>query len=335
MCALATLTSFKVTQIDAPWGIVRGHTEKLWEDRHRQAPQPQQQQQPAPLEFGHVFMAGVGEGGPEAGSRPSPPENNSSDEEQGSGGSVPGRPRKRSKGKPKAPPGPGEASRKPRGRPPGSKNKPKPPVIITRENGNAMRPHVLEVASGHDVWESVADFARRRQRGVCVMGGSGTVTNVTLRQPTTPGATVTIHGRFEIISLSGSYLPPPSPVPPTGLTISFAGASGQVLGGCVAGALMAASPVLVIATSFTGATYDRLPLADDEGPLLQATAVAGPSAMQAPEMAAYNPTAALQSLYNIAPQGGNNPNLNSQQAAQDVLSQWASSGSHAQRPQPY
>lgn len=204
-----------------------------------------------------------------------------------------------------------------------------------------MRPHVLEVASGHDVWESVADFARRRQRGVCVMGGSGTVTNVTLRQSTTSGATVTIHGRFEIISLSGSYLPPPSPVPPTGLTISFANASGQVLGGCVAGALMAASPVLVIATSFTGATYDRLPLADDEaGPLLQVTTAAGAPAMQAPEMASYNPSPALQSLYNIVPQGSNNPNLSSQQAAQlstaqDVLSQWASSGSHAQRPQPY
>lgn len=330
-----------MTQIDAPWGIVRSHPDKFWEERHNRQQQQQQhhQQPPAPLEFGHVFMAGVGEGGTEAGLRPSPPGNNSSDDEQGSGGSVPGRPPKRSKGRPKPPPGAGEPSRKPRGRPPGSKNKPKPPVIITRENGNAMRPHVLEVASGHDVWESVADFARRRQRGVCVMGGSGTVTNVTLRQPTTPGATVTIHGRFEIISLSGSYLLPPLPVPPTGLTISFAGASGQVLGGCVAGALMAASPVLVIATSFTGAIFDRLPLADEE-PLLQVTSAAGAPAMQPSDMVPYNPTTTLQSLYNIVPQGSNNPNLSSQQAAQlstaqDVLSPWASGGGHAQRPQPY
>jgi predicted DNA-binding protein with PD1-like motif len=323
-----TLTSYKVTQIDAPWGIVRGHYEKLWdEQRHKQ----QQQQAPPAENFGHMFMAGVGEGGAEAGSRPSPPGGNSgSDEEQGSGSSVPGRPSKRRKFRTKPPPGPGEPSRKPRGRPPGSKNKPKPPVIITRENGNAMRPHVLEVASGHDVWESVAEFARRRQRGVCVMGGSGTVTNVTLRQPTTPGATVTIHGRFEIISLSGSYLPPPSPTPPTGLTISFAGASGQVLGGCVVGALTAASPVVVVATSFTGATYDRLPLADDEPPL--PTSGAGP-AMQAPDLASFNPSTALQSLYNIVPQGSNpNPQLTT---AQDVLSQWASGGGQAHRPQPY
>ncbi|XP_024364372.1 AT-hook motif nuclear-localized protein 16 isoform X1 [Physcomitrium patens] len=311
-----------MTQIDAPWGIVRARYEKPWEDKHKQA---------APENFGHVCMAGV-EGGTEAGSRPSPQGGNSSDEDQ-SGSSVPGRPRKRSKGKSRPPPGPGEPSRKPRGRPPGSKNKPKPPVIITRENGNAMRPHVLEVASGHDVWESVTDFARRRQRGVCVMGGSGTVTNVTLRQPTTPGATVTIHGRFEIISLSGSYLPPPAPSPPTGLTISFAGASGQVLGGCVAGALTAASPVLVIATSFTGATYDRLPLADDEPPIMQVTTASGAQAMQAPDLSSYNPSTALQNLYNIVPQ--TNPNLASQQAAQDVLNQWASGSGHTQRPQQY
>ncbi|KAF7828563.1 AT-hook motif nuclear-localized protein 23-like [Senna tora] len=37
--------------------------------------------------------------------------------------------------------------RRPRGRPPGSKNKPKPPVIITRESANTLRAHILEVAS--------------------------------------------------------------------------------------------------------------------------------------------------------------------------------------------
>jgi len=197
-----------------------------------------------------------------------------------------------------------------------------------------MRPHVLEVASGCDVGESVAAFSRRRQRGVCVMGGSGTVTNVTLRQHATPGATVTFHGRFEIISLSGSFLQPPSPMSTTGLTISLAGASGQVLGGCVVGALLAASPVLVIATSFTGATYDRLPLDEEEPPpLLQVTASsAGPPAMQqaTTDIAGYNPDP-LQRLYNT--------NLSNQQSGQlttqEVLSQWATGSSHAQRPQPY
>ena len=40
--------------------------------------------------------------------------------------------------------GPGDlVARRPRGRPPGSKNKPKALVIITRENANTPRAHIL------------------------------------------------------------------------------------------------------------------------------------------------------------------------------------------------
>ncbi|KAE9453050.1 hypothetical protein C3L33_15049, partial [Rhododendron williamsianum] len=56
-------------------------------------------------------------------------------------------------------------TRRPRGRPPGSKNKPKPPVFMTRDSPNALRSHVMEVAGGSDVAESIAQFARRRQKG--------------------------------------------------------------------------------------------------------------------------------------------------------------------------
>lgn len=246
-----------------------------------------------------------------------------------------------------------EPGRKPRGRPPGSKNKPKPPIIITRENGQAMRPHILEVAGGCDVSDSVAAFSRRRQRGVCVMGASGTVSNVTLRQPTTPGATVTFHGRFEIISLSGAFLPHPSSAPTTGLTVSLAGVAGQVLGGSVVGTLMAAGPVLVIAASFLGPTYDRLPLDhnDDDAPGAAGLSIGGggsgsgsgqppPLAIQAPEL---NYPAGLQSLYSIVPQQQQQQQNPGPLSTADVLSQWASGGSgshqghhgHNQRPSQY
>lgn len=101
--------------------------------------------------------------------------------------------------------------RRPRGRPPGSKNKPKPPVIITRESANTLRAHILEIGNGCDVFECVSTYARRRQRGICILSGSGTVTNVSIRQPAAAGSVVTLHGRFEILSLSGSFLPPPAP----------------------------------------------------------------------------------------------------------------------------
>ncbi|XP_074329921.1 AT-hook motif nuclear-localized protein 24-like [Apium graveolens] len=161
----------------------------------------------------------------------------------------------------------GENSRRPRGRPAGSKNKPKPPIIITRDSANALRTHVMEIADGCDLMESVATFARRRQRGVCILSGNGTVTNVTLRQPASPGAVITLHGRFEILSLAGSFLPPPAPPAATGLTIYLAGGQGQVVGGSVVGALLASGPVVVMAASFSNAAYERLPLEEEDAAL--------------------------------------------------------------------
>ncbi|XP_071686343.1 AT-hook motif nuclear-localized protein 23-like [Rutidosis leptorrhynchoides] len=162
-------------------------------------------------------------------------------------------------------PGSGDNSgRRPRGRPPGSKNKPRPPVIITRESANTLKAHILEISNGCDVFESVADYARKRQRGICIVSGSGTVNNVTIRQPSATGSVVSLHGRFEILSLSGSFLPPPAPPGATSLTVYLAGGQGQVVGGNVVGALMASGPVIVIAASFTNVAYERLPLEEDE-----------------------------------------------------------------------
>ncbi|PNT69452.1 AT-hook motif nuclear-localized protein 19 [Brachypodium distachyon] len=160
-------------------------------------------------------------------------------------------------------------NRRPRGRPPGSKNKPKPPIFVTRDSPNALRSHVMEVAGGADVADAIAHFSRRRQRGVCVLSGAGTVANVALRQPSAPGgAVVALHGRFEILSLTGTFLPGPAPPGSTGLTVYLAGGQGQVVGGSVVGALTAAGPVMVIASTFANATYERLPLEEeDEGPV--------------------------------------------------------------------
>ncbi|XP_077218732.1 AT-hook motif nuclear-localized protein 17-like [Tasmannia lanceolata] len=68
---------------------------------------------------------------------------------------------------------PVEPGKKLRGRPPGSKNKPKPPIIITKDSESAMRPFVLELSAGCDVIESVSQFAQRRHVGLCVLSGSG------------------------------------------------------------------------------------------------------------------------------------------------------------------
>ncbi|KAI4967927.1 hypothetical protein ZWY2020_010408 [Hordeum vulgare] len=162
------------------------------------------------------------------------------------------------------------------------KNKPKPPIIITRESPNTLRSHVLEIASGADIMEAVATFARRRQRGVSVLSGNGVVDDVTLRQlAAPPGSVVTLHGRFEILSLSGAFLHRRARRN-TGLAVYLAGGQGQVVGGTVIGELVASGPVMVVAATFSNATYERLPLAEEE-PGEAAVAATGSDGMQLPD----------------------------------------------------
>ncbi|CAN4107069.1 unnamed protein product [Withania somnifera] len=155
--------------------------------------------------------------------------------------------------------------RRPRGRPLGSKNKPKPPIVVTKETPNSLKSHVLEIKSGSDIIESIATFANRRGRGVSVLSGSGIVNNVTLRQPAGADGVITLHGRFEILSLSGAFLPAQNyPVGATGVTVYLSGSQGQVVGGNVVGELIASGPVMIIAATFTNATFERLPLEDQD-----------------------------------------------------------------------
>ncbi|CAL0304653.1 unnamed protein product [Lupinus luteus] len=157
------------------------------------------------------------------------------------------------------------AIRRSRGRPTGSKNKPQPPIIINKDSANTLRSHLIEISDGCDIMESVATYARRRQRGVCILSASGAVTNVILRQPASTGAVVTLNGRFDILSLSGSFLPPPAPpAAASSLAIYLGGSQGQVVGGSVVGPLLASGSIIIMAASFGNASYERLPLEEEE-----------------------------------------------------------------------
>ncbi|KAE8659244.1 AT-hook motif nuclear-localized protein 17 [Hibiscus syriacus] len=170
-----------------------------------------------------------------------------------------------------------EIVRRPRGRPPGSKNKPKPPVVITHEPDPAMSPYILEIPGGNDIVEAVSRFSRRKNIGICLLTGSGTVSNVTLRQPSsaTPAATITFHGIFDILSLSATFLSQTTSchVPNT-VSISLAGPQGQVVGGFVAGPLVAAGNVFIVAATFNNPLYHRIP-GEEEGRNTVSSGVAG------------------------------------------------------------
>ncbi|KAF7809988.1 AT-hook motif nuclear-localized protein 8-like [Senna tora] len=142
------------------------------------------------------------------------------------------------------------ASKKHRGRPPGSGKK---QMDALGSAGVGFTPHVILVKAGEDIAAKIMAFSQQGPRTVCILSANGAIGNVSLRQAATSGGTVQYEGRFEIISLSGSFLPYDDNSGRSragGLSVSLAGSDGKVLGGGVAGMLIAASPVQVIVGSF-------------------------------------------------------------------------------------
>ncbi|KAK4422616.1 AT-hook motif nuclear-localized protein 5 [Sesamum alatum] len=149
---------------------------------------------------------------------------------------------------------PGEKAR--RGRPPGTGWKQKLAPLgdwMNSSAGLAFTPHMLHIGAGEDVAAKILAFAQQRPRALCILSGSGSVSAVTLRQPTNNGGTVTYEGRFEILCLSGSYLVAENGGPRNrtgGISISVCSPDGHMIGGAIGGKLIAANLVQVVACSF-------------------------------------------------------------------------------------
>ncbi|KAL7160109.1 hypothetical protein ABFS83_01G072200 [Erythranthe nasuta] len=147
----------------------------------------------------------------------------------------------------------GEKSK--RGRPPGSGWKQQLAPLgdwMNSSAGLAFTPHVLHVGIGEDIAAKLLAFAQQRSRALCIMSATGSVSSITLRQPTS-AATVTYEGRFEILCLSGSYLVSENGGPHNrigGISISVCSPDGHMIGGAIGGRLVAANPVQVVACSF-------------------------------------------------------------------------------------
>ncbi|XP_027103910.1 AT-hook motif nuclear-localized protein 6-like isoform X1 [Coffea arabica] len=119
--------------------------------------------------------------------------------------------------------------------------------------GANFTPHVITVNAGEDVTMKIISFSQQGSRAICVLAANGSISNVTLRQPNSSGGTLTYEGRFEILSLTGSFMPSDNAVAKSrsgGMSVSLAGPDGRVLGGGLAGMLLAAGPVQVVVGSF-------------------------------------------------------------------------------------
>ncbi|KAG6550155.1 hypothetical protein Mapa_008112 [Marchantia paleacea] len=155
-----------------------------------------------------------------------------------------------------------------RGRPPGSGKKQQLAALgawLAGAAGGGFTPHVITIAAGEDVANKVFGFSQQGPRAVCVLSANGSISNVTLRHDSSFGGNITYEGRYEILSLSGSFLP--TDVGGTrsrtgGLSVSLAANDGKVVGGSVSGLLVAATPVQIVVGSFvpdSGVKPTRLP----------------------------------------------------------------------------
>ncbi|KAH1106891.1 hypothetical protein J1N35_010659 [Gossypium stocksii] len=127
--------------------------------------------------------------------------------------------------------------------------------------GTNFLPHVITVNPGEDVTMKVISFSQQGPRAICILSANGVISNVTLRQPDSSGGTLTFEGRFEILSLSGSFMPTETQGTRSrsgGMSVSLASPDGRVVGGGLAGLLIAASPVQVVVGSFVpGNQHDQ------------------------------------------------------------------------------
>ncbi|TVU15968.1 hypothetical protein EJB05_39513 [Eragrostis curvula] len=138
-----------------------------------------------------------------------------------------------------------------RGRPPGSGKKKQ--LDALGSSGTSFTPHILTVKPNEDVASKIMAFSQQGPRTTCIISANGALCTATLRQPATSGGIVTYEGHFDILSLSGSFLLAEDGDTRSrtgGLSIALAGSDGRIVGGCVAGMLMAATPVQVVMGSF-------------------------------------------------------------------------------------
>ncbi|KAK4365264.1 hypothetical protein RND71_016622 [Anisodus tanguticus] len=119
--------------------------------------------------------------------------------------------------------------------------------------GANFTPHIITVNTGEDVTMKVISFSQQGPRAICILSANGVVSSVTLRQPDSSGGTLTYEGRFEILSLTGSLMPSETGGMRSrsgGMSVSLASPDGRVVGGGIAGLLVAAGPVQIVIGSF-------------------------------------------------------------------------------------
>ncbi|KVI04795.1 AT-hook motif nuclear-localized protein 14-like [Cynara cardunculus var. scolymus] len=117
--------------------------------------------------------------------------------------------------------------------------------------GQGFTPYIITVTAGEDINHTIMSFMQQSKQEICIISASGVISNATLRQPATSGGNITYEGRFDILSLCGSFVRSDFRSSSSGgLSICLSSNDGQIIGGGVDGPLIAAGPVQVILGAF-------------------------------------------------------------------------------------
>uniref|UniRef100_A0A803MQP6 AT-hook motif nuclear-localized protein n=1 Tax=Chenopodium quinoa TaxID=63459 RepID=A0A803MQP6_CHEQI len=113
-------------------------------------------------------------------------------------------------------------------------------------------------------------------RSVLVFSASGEISSVTVCRPGIAGGVIGYEGRYQLLSLTGSYKTNEvNGVTTTtgGISVSLAGPDGKVVGGRVDGLLISATPIQLVIGTFIPQTAAAIPASPDampaEIPILQ------------------------------------------------------------------
>ncbi|KAK1420168.1 hypothetical protein QVD17_21536 [Tagetes erecta] len=120
-------------------------------------------------------------------------------------------------------------------------------------SGGSFTPHMVTINPGEDVTSKIISLMKDGPRSVCILSAVGVISHVTLRHANSSVGSVTYEGRFEILSISGSFTPGEfegSLSDEIKMSITLSSPDGRVVGGQLGGLLTAAGPVQVVVGSF-------------------------------------------------------------------------------------
>ncbi|XP_016433111.2 AT-hook motif nuclear-localized protein 1 [Nicotiana tabacum] len=183
--------------------------------------------------------------------------------------------------------------------------------------GASFTPHIITVNTGEDVTMKVISFSQQGPRAICILSANGVISSVTLRQPDSSGGTLTYEGRFEILSLTGSFIQSETGGMRNrsgGMSVSLASPDGRVIGGGVAGLLVAASPVQIVVGSFlAGIQHEPTTKKNKSEPITAAVPLSSTDMEKAYHSSSAKPTVVSNSSFHednwpsLAPDSRNQP----------------------------